>query len=198
MSSPPPHRSRIEVENIGDVTVVGFVDKRILDGSADGPVTDALIRLVDELGRRKVLLDFSNLKFMGSATMGRLITLHRKLLAVQGKLVLCNVAPDMLDVFRITKLDKIFTIVTNPNLGIDDVIGEAFGNPFRAAFSPELRTSTAVAIARGVDDSRDLDVLPILADALQDAGCDNEEILAICRRSHARGCWVVDLVLGKE
>jgi hypothetical protein len=42
--------------------------------------------------------------------------------------------------------------------------------------------------------------MPILADALQDAGCDNEDILNHCRdpkQVHVRGCWVVDLVLGK-
>jgi hypothetical protein len=47
--------------------------------------------------------------------------------------------------------------------------------------------------------SRDFTPMPILADALQDAGCDNAEILAHCRGDspHIRGCWVVDLVLGK-
>jgi hypothetical protein len=49
-------------------------------------------------------------------------------------------------------------------------------------------------------DTRDFGVMPILADALQDAGCDNDDILAHCREAnanHVRGCWVVDLVLGK-
>jgi hypothetical protein len=50
-------------------------------------------------------------------------------------------------------------------------------------------------------EARDFSAMPILADALQDAGCDSEEILAHCRdatQSHCRECWVVDLVLGKE
>ena len=47
---------------------------------------------------------------------------------------------------------------------------------------------------------RDFAAMPILADALQDAGCDDEDILAHCReeREHIRGCWVVDLLLGKN
>ena len=47
--------------------------------------------------------------------------------------------------------------------------------------------------------SRDFSPMPILADALQDAGCDSADILDHCRGSgpHVRGCWVVDLVLGK-
>jgi hypothetical protein len=75
-----------------------------------------------------------------------------------------------------------------------------FGNPFRpVAFDPGWRTSDAVALAKGIYDDRAFDRLPILADALQDAGCTNDDILAHCRNDgpHARGCWVVDLVLGK-
>ncbi|WP_439627597.1 hypothetical protein [Gemmata sp.] len=77
---------------------------------------------------------------------------------------------------------------------------DIFGNPFRpVAFAPDWRTSTAVALAREMYESRDFSAMPILADALQDAGCDSEEILNHCRGSgpHVRGCWVVDLVLGK-
>jgi hypothetical protein len=49
-------------------------------------------------------------------------------------------------------------------------------------------------------ESRDFSAMPILADALQDAGCEDESILAHCRGPgpHVRGCWVVDLVLGRE
>ena len=83
-----------------------------------------------------------------------------------------------------------------------DLARDIFGNPFRpVAFSPEWRTDTAVTLARQMYDSRDFDAMPILADALQDAGCDNEDILAHCRDAkqvHVRGCWVVDLVLGKK
>jgi hypothetical protein len=49
--------------------------------------------------------------------------------------------------------------------------------------------------------SRDFSAMPILADALQDAGCDSAAILDHCRdanATHVRGCWVVDLALGKE
>jgi hypothetical protein len=68
------------------------------------------------------------------------------------------------------------------------------------AFSPEWRTSTAVQLARTMYDAREFSGMPILADALQDAGCDSDELLAHCRDPqavHVRGCWVVDLVLGK-
>jgi hypothetical protein len=83
-----------------------------------------------------------------------------------------------------------------------DLLRDIFGNPFRpVAFDPAWRTSTAVAIAQGMYESRDFAAMPILADALQDAGCDDDAVLAHCRdpqQVHVRGCWVVDLVLGKS
>jgi hypothetical protein len=81
------------------------------------------------------------------------------------------------------------------------LVREIFGNPFRAVtFPPAWRTDTAAALARQMYEARDFSAMPILADALQDAGCDNEDILVHCRGNgpHVRGCWVVDLVLGKE
>jgi hypothetical protein len=81
------------------------------------------------------------------------------------------------------------------------VLQDIFGNPFRpVVFDPEWRTSTAVALTKQMYDSRDFSTMPILADALQDAGCDNDDILNHCRQpgEHVRGCWVVDLVLGKS
>jgi hypothetical protein len=72
--------------------------------------------------------------------------------------------------------------------------------PRPRCLSPEWRTDTAVLLARAMYESRDFGAMPILADALQDAGCDNADILDHCRGPgpHIRGCWVVDLVLGKE
>ena len=67
------------------------------------------------------------------------------------------------------------------------------------SMSATWRTSTAFALAQQMYDSRDFSAMPILADALEDAGCDNADILDHCRGPgpHVRGCWVVDLVLGK-
>jgi hypothetical protein len=68
--------------------------------------------------------------------------------------------------------------------------------------APPLRTwngGTVVKLAQGIYDERAFDRLPVLADALEDAGCENADILHHCRQPepHVRGCWVVDLLLGK-
>jgi hypothetical protein len=71
-------------------------------------------------------------------------------------------------------------------------------NPFRPVyFSPKWRTDTAVLLAQQMYDARDFSAMPILADALQDAGCDHLHILDHCRdpnQVHVRGCWVVEMV----
>ncbi len=81
------------------------------------------------------------------------------------------------------------------------LLHEVFGNPFRpVVVDLSWLTSTVVLIAQGIYADRDFSPMPILADALQDAGCDNANVLDHCRGSgpHVRGCWVVDMLLGKS
>jgi hypothetical protein len=86
---------------------------------------------------------------------------------------------------------------------LSGLLRDVFGNPCRPRpeFATEWRTDTATTLALQMYDSRDFSAMPILADALQDAGCDNDDILSHCRDTslpHVRGCWVVDLVLGRD
>ena len=81
------------------------------------------------------------------------------------------------------------------------MLHDIVGNPFYPeAVEPTWLTATVVQLARTMYESRDFSPMPILADALQDADCDNHIILGHCHGSwpHVRGCWVVDLILGKE
>ena len=80
------------------------------------------------------------------------------------------------------------------------LVRDIFGNPFRRLTARATwLSSTVTALARQVYESRDFSPLPILADALQDAGCEDVELLAHCRGPgpHVRGCWVVDFALVK-
>jgi hypothetical protein len=81
------------------------------------------------------------------------------------------------------------------------ILKDVAGNPFRRPwFDPGWRTSTAEALAEAIHAERAFDRMPILADALEEAGCDDPDILAHCREPdgvHVRGCWVVELVLGQ-
>ncbi|HEX4613930.1 MAG TPA: hypothetical protein VH092_37460 [Urbifossiella sp.] len=76
-----------------------------------------------------------------------------------------------------------------------------FGNPFRAVvFDPSWRTDAARAFSQGAYQSRDITAAPILADALTDAGCEDEAVRGHLRGGgeHMRGCWCVDGVLGLD
>jgi hypothetical protein len=95
-------------------------------------------------------------------------------------------------------VDRVVAIneVLSPN------IREIFGNPFQPVkFNKKWRTSDVKALATGIYKDAVFDRMPILADALQDAGCDSDELLSHLREhpdAHVRGCWALDLVLGKE
>ncbi|WP_232069691.1 hypothetical protein [Gemmata massiliana] len=81
------------------------------------------------------------------------------------------------------------------------ILRDLFGNPFRPVlFSPHWRTAIAVSLAQRMYESRDYAAMPLLGDALQGAGCNDDDVLNHCRGTgpHIRGCWVVDAVLGKE
>ena len=106
----PPRRRRLEVEDHGDIAVVNFIDKKILDEQNIQMIGEDLFRLVEELNRRKILLNFSNVEFLSSAALGKLISLNRKVQEVRGKLMLCGISKEIMEVFVITKLDKLFTI----------------------------------------------------------------------------------------
>jgi hypothetical protein len=85
--------------------------------------------------------------------------------------------------------------------GQADLLRCIFGNPSRpVVWDRRWRTDDTVGLARGIYEDRAFDRLPLLADALMDAGCDHEQVLDhwCSPGPHARGCWVVDLVLGKE
>ncbi len=103
------HR-RLQVTQVGDVTVVRFVDRKILDEANIQELGQEMFRLVEDEHRSKLLLNFSSVEFLSSAALGKLITLDKKVKAHAGKLKLSNIRPEIYEVFAITKLNKLFDI----------------------------------------------------------------------------------------
>ena len=99
------HR-RVEVSEVGDVTVVHFVDRKILDEANIQELGQELFGLVESDGREKLLLNFTSVDFLSSAALGKLITLDKKVKANK----LCNIRPEIYEVFAITRLNKLFDI----------------------------------------------------------------------------------------
>jgi anti-anti-sigma factor len=155
--------------------------------------------LVDELGRRILLVSFEGVEFASTALLGKLITLHRKLQAVGGRLTICGLNKDLSEIFRITKLDRILTIFTHPDLTTTGAVAaELFGPPEPVPFAPDWKTDTVLLLAKRIRDGAEYTTMPILADALQDAGCESAAVLDHLRGPgpHVRECWVLDLILG--
>jgi hypothetical protein len=96
--------------------------------------------------------------------------------------------------------DEALEVITEERKHQCSLLRDIIGNPFRpVAVDPAWRTPRTIAVAQAIYDERCFDDLPILADALEEAGCTSADLLAHLRGPgpHVRGCWAVDLVLGK-
>jgi anti-sigma B factor antagonist len=117
MSQAP--RRHLRLENIDGVTVVSFVDTKIVTEENIQEVGDQLYSLVEDDGYTQILLNFGNVQYLSSAALGKLINLNKKVKSVKGKLKLCCIHPDLLEVFRITRLDQVFEIHPEEQTALD-------------------------------------------------------------------------------
>jgi anti-sigma B factor antagonist len=93
----------------GILTII-FEDARILDESKLEQLGRDLLELLDKTTEERVILDFRNVKFMSSSMLGKLVQVHKKSGEFKVKLKLCSIDPEIRQVFKITKLDKLFDI----------------------------------------------------------------------------------------
>ena len=101
---------RIQTGKTGDIHLVQFKDKKILDDTVLDEIRTEVTQLIGKASGPDVLLDFSNVEFMSSAMLGLLGQLHRKISSGHGRLKMCSIRPEILTVFKITNLDKLFSI----------------------------------------------------------------------------------------
>jgi anti-sigma B factor antagonist len=101
---------RLQVSQVGDVTVVRFNDHKIIEDLNIQELGQELFQLVEAENCRKLLLNFSSVDFLSSAALGKLITLDKKVRAASGVLKLSNIRPEIYEVFTITKLNRLFDI----------------------------------------------------------------------------------------
>jgi anti-sigma B factor antagonist len=101
---------RIEVTEVGDVTVVRFRDHKIVEDISIQQLGQEMFQLVEVDNRDKLLLNFSSVDFLSSAALGKLITLDKKMKSHGGTLKLSNIRPEIYEVFSITKLNRLFDI----------------------------------------------------------------------------------------
>jgi len=102
--------NQLAISEVGDVTVVRFADGKILDASNIEELGSQLFHLVEVEKRQKLVLDFESVEFLSSAALNKLIILDKKAKGIQGKLKLCSLKPEILEVFVITRLNQLFEI----------------------------------------------------------------------------------------
>ena len=102
--------SMMTVDRIGSVTVVRFRGRSIVEERAIRTISGELVRQVENFGNRQVLLNFGEVKNLSSYMLAGIVSLHKKLHDLGGKVALCGLNPELLKVFELTKLNKLLSI----------------------------------------------------------------------------------------
>ena len=114
----PDPTQRLKVTDHKDVKVVDFVDSKILDEANITEIGQQLQGLAESKDRPKILLDFRNVDHLSSAALGMLINVNNRVKNQNGQLRLVNIRPQILEVFEITKLNKLFKILGSRDDGL--------------------------------------------------------------------------------
>src|SRR3970282_386422 len=101
---------RIKINQSGQVTVVTFIDSKIIDEAEIQELGQELYDLVERDGRKKIVLNFSNVEFLSSAALGKLIGSAKRVKQHSAELILSNIRPAIYEVFAVTKLTRVFQI----------------------------------------------------------------------------------------
>jgi len=118
MPDTPENKPNLKVRKQGDICVVEFDDRKILEEHVINQIGERLAEIVEDEADPKLLLDFRNVEHLSSAALGMLITLNKQLGERQGRLVLANIHPQIYEVFKITRLNKLFDIQSSAEDGI--------------------------------------------------------------------------------
>jgi anti-sigma B factor antagonist len=103
-------RPRIGVEYAEKATIVTFTDEKILEEKDIQALGESIMSVIEQSERLNLILDFCNVRFLSSAVLGLLIRVSKKVYERDGQLRLCNIDPKIHEIFKITRLNKIFDI----------------------------------------------------------------------------------------
>jgi len=112
-----PSRLISRVQN--GVTIVHFTESKVIDQRNINQIGAELTKMVESGGVLKMLVNLDNVRYLSSAVLGKLISLHKTLRMNKGLLKLCTIAPSIYEVFEITRLDKVFDIHKSEDEALD-------------------------------------------------------------------------------
>ncbi len=101
---------QLAIQNDGDVTIVSFLDRNILDEGNIQSISEEITTIIEKMGVPKLLISFEDVEHLSSAALGALITISNRVRQRDGQLCLSDINPQIFEVFKITKLDKLFQI----------------------------------------------------------------------------------------
>jgi len=101
--------SGLVINQIYGVVVVNFRNQSILDGASIDAIAADLYALVDQQAHRKVILDFTAVRFLSSQVIGTLLQVDKKIRAIKGKVVICGMKPNLFKIFETMNLHKVLT-----------------------------------------------------------------------------------------
>jgi len=105
-----PIKPRISVEYTENAIIVTFTDEKILEEKDIQALQESIMSVIEQAERVNLILDFCNVRFLSSAVLGLLIRISKKVYERAGQLRLCNINPKIYEIFKITRLTKIFDI----------------------------------------------------------------------------------------
>jgi anti-anti-sigma factor len=110
----------LDIEIIYSVAIVRFLEKRIVSLSTIDAMKKQLYELVDQARHQNLLLNFSNVEYISNAAIGILVGLHKKATSSNGRLILCNVSPEVFEHFSTRRLNKVFDIQAEEELALKE------------------------------------------------------------------------------
>jgi len=105
-----PIKPRISVEYAESATIVTFTSEKILEEKDIRALQESIMLVIEQAERINMILDFCNVRFLSSAVLGLLIRISKRIYERDGQLRLCGIDPKIYEIFRITRLTKIFDI----------------------------------------------------------------------------------------
>ena len=109
----PPIKPCISVDYSDIATIITFTDEKILDQQDIQSLQESIMSVISQSKPIRIILDFINVKFLSSSVLGLLIRVSKKIYEEDGELRLCNIDPKIYEVFKITRLTKVFDIFTD-------------------------------------------------------------------------------------
>ncbi len=100
------HAIPLELEQVGEITVIRITNKRLVDDTVVSVVGRELLRLAGDPGRTRMLVDFAAVECLSSTVLAALLSLRKALVAHKGRLALCGLQPNVREVFAITGLER--------------------------------------------------------------------------------------------